>query len=252
MSKKVGLIPLTAIALFLVAGCASNGKVAVGKGNKLVNNANHLYAKGRFNQATLKYRMVTEEFPDSQYRRMAILGLADSLYKDKQYFESILYYERFLELYPLDPLTPRAQFYLAMSYYRDTDTHDRDQGETIKAIDAFDRFLRKYPDHQLAPYAIKMKAEMITLKARNSLEIARFYRRINRNQSAIIRLNEYLETYPESSDVPEALFMLAESFRAEQSLKNAAKVYIELIKKFPKNDYAQQAMAIAKTIKLNE
>lgn len=243
---------MIATALILgFTGCQS-GKQVVQKDSILASKANNFYARGRFSQATEQYRELVDEHPDSSFRRQAILSLADSLYKDKKYFEAVLYYERFIQLYPLDPLTPRAQFYLAMSYYHDTSTMDRDQTNTAKTMESFDLFLERYPKHILVPYAKTKKTDMALLRAGSKLDIARFYHRINRNQSAITRLKEFIELYQDSSEIPEALFLLADCYKAEQSFKNAALTYTVLVEKYPDSEYASKAASEAQKLKIKK
>ncbi|MGK7344344.1 MAG: outer membrane protein assembly factor BamD [Candidatus Nitrospinota bacterium M3_3B_026] len=218
----------------------------------IVDRANNLYARERFTQATDAYRQSIQENPDSPYRKTAILALADSLYKEKKYFEALLYYERFVELYPLDPLKPRAVFYMGMSYYHDSHTPDRDQTQTEKAVESFDTFLRDYPEHPLAPYAKKFKREMGDVQAASLMEIGRFYHRINKNQSAILRLTEYLEKYPAAADVPEALYLLADSYYREQAYKKSALALADLLNRFPESEYAAKAKSLARAMGLKE
>jgi len=240
-----------AVAVFL-SSCASSGPQVAQPDATLVNKASNMYARSRFSQAVDLYRKTVEENPDSPYRKQSVLGLADSLYKDKNYGEAALYYERFTELYPLDALTARSYFYQAMCFYHDTHEADRDQTNTKKAIGAFSRFVDKYPNDLMAPLARQYIAEMDSLLAGSRMEIARYYHRVGKNSAAIGRLNDFLDEYPDSIDVNEALFMLGESYYREQSFKEAAQVFIKLIEKDPAGEFGQKAAAIAQSIKLKE
>jgi len=250
MKKQLCALALTALVSGL-AGCHSDKQI-IKKDSILASRANNYYARKRLTQATELYRKLVDEHPDSSFRKQAIIALADTLYKDTKYFEAVLYYERFIQLYPLDPLTPRAQFYLAMSYYHDTTTLDRDQSSTIKTMESFAIFLKKYPKHPLAFFAKKKKIEMEQLRSKSMMDIARFYRKINRNQSAITRLKEFIDLYPDSSEIPEALFLIAEAYKAEQSFKNAALAYTLLLDKYPDSEYAPKAIIEAQKLKLNK
>lgn len=247
--KKFVLLTLAFAQTALFFGCG--GTDIIRPDAAKVNDANHFYARERFTQATEEYRKFIEENPDSTFRGKAIIGLADSLYKDKQYFESALYYERFLELYPLDDLTPRALFYLGMCSFHDATTADRDQTQTHKAVELFDEFLSKYPNHQLAGYAKNMNLKMKAIRTNSIMEVARFYHRVNKNQSAIQRLKAYLAKYPNSSAAPEAMFLLGSCYYREQAFRKAAKTFTKLIKKYPEDLYAQKAVSIADGMKIN-
>ncbi|HEB71949.1 MAG TPA: outer membrane protein assembly factor BamD [Nitrospirae bacterium] len=250
MKKQLCALALAALIPGF-SGCHSDKQI-IKKDSVLVNRANNNYARGRLTQASEEYRKLINEHPDSSFRKQAIIALADTLYKDKKYFEAVLYYERFIQLYPLDPLTSRAQFYLAMSHYNDTSTLDRDQTSTVKTVEAFEVFLKRYPKHLLVPYAKEKKRDMEQLRSKSMMDIARFYRKINRNQSAITRLNEFIDLYPDSGEAPEALFLIAECYMAEQSFKNAALAYTWILDNYPDSEYAPKAAIEAQKLKLKK
>ncbi|VAX21565.1 hypothetical protein MNBD_NITROSPINAE02-871 [hydrothermal vent metagenome] len=249
MNRLVCVMVMAALVSPLVS---CGGDKITGKGATLANRANGFYAKERFQQATNAYRLFVEQNPDSPYRRTSIIGLADSSYKEEDYFTAILYYERFLELYPIDKLTPRAVFYLGMSHYNDSHSPDRDQTPSFRAKETFAMFLERFPDHPLTPFAKKYKGEMEARIAQSEMEIIRFYSRVNQNHSAVIRLKEYIEAHPDSAEMPEAMFLLGKSYYDEQSYKKAAMVFTAVIEKYPKSDFASQAANLAKTLKIKK
>jgi outer membrane protein assembly factor BamD len=239
------------VALAATALCACASQMDIAQPDAmLIDNANNFFARGRYSQAVDLYRKSVEQNPDSPYRKGAAIGLADALYQEKQYFEATLYYERFTELYPLDPATPRAYFYLAMCHYNDIHSPDRDQANTKKAKEALNRFVEKYPDHRLAPFAKKYTAEMEYRLIESEMEVIRFYHKVNRNQAAMGRIKDHLKQHPASPFTEEALFVLGECQYREQSYKEAASTLITLIEKHPKGEYAENAAELARSIKL--
>lgn len=240
---------LVAFAAATLSACASGMDVAQPDA-MLMDNANNFYARGRYSQAIDLYRKSVEQNPDSPYRKGAAMGLADALYKEKEYFEAALYYERFTELYPLDSLTPRAYFYLAMCHYNDVHTPDRDQANTKKAKEAFARFIEKYPGHRLAALAKKFSAEMDSVLVDSEMEVIRFYHKTNKNQAAIWRIRDHMKQHPASPYTEEAMFILGECLYREQSYREAASVFITLMEKNPGGAYSAGAAELAKNIKL--
>jgi outer membrane protein assembly factor BamD len=241
---------IAALAVVAVSACASSQMDVAQPDAMLMDNANNFYSRGRYSQAVDLYRKSVEHNPDSPHRKGAALGLADALYKEKEYFEAALYYERFVELYPLDPATPRAYFYLAMCNYNDVHSPDRDQANTKKAKDAFTRFAEKYPTHLLTPLAKKFTGEMESRLIESEIEAIRFYHSVNKNQAAIRRIREHIKQYPASPFIEEALFIMGECYYREQSYKEAASVFIALIEKNPAGAYSANATKLAQTIKL--
>lgn len=250
----MGLMKLsrTLIAVFAavsISSCASGPDVAQPDA-MLIDNANNFFSRGRFSQSVELYRKSVEQNPDSPFRKGAAIGLADSLYKEKEFFEAALYYERFTELYPLDPITPRAYFYKAMCHYSDVRSPDRDQTNTKKAKEAFETFIRKYPNHNLATVAKKLAGEMNDHLIDSEMDVIRYYHRASRNQGAIWRIKDHIQKYPASPHTEEALFIMGECYYREQAYKEAASTFIALIEKNPKGEFSTKAAELAKEIKL--
>ncbi|MDH4184453.1 MAG: outer membrane protein assembly factor BamD [Nitrospinota bacterium] len=245
LGRALGLALATAAAFIHLSGCVEFKKEMVADDSLLLNKANNFFARSRFNQATDSYRKLVEGYPDSSYKKVGLIGLADSLYKEGQFEEADLYYSRFVELYPLDEMTPRALFYYGMSQVMLTSTPDRSQTKTKTAINVFDEFTRRYPDNNLTPSAAWHKKQMEAMLAESKLEVARFYHRTGRNAAAINRLREFLEENPATPDAPEAMFLLGECLMREQAYKRAAEVFTVLIGAHPDSPWALKARATA-------
>ncbi|MBF0169786.1 MAG: outer membrane protein assembly factor BamD [Nitrospinae bacterium] len=236
--------------LFLAAGCATDPLIQ--PDSVTVNQANNFYARERFSQAIEVYRKAIDENPDSPYRRQALLGLADSLYKDGQFFEAVVYYERFGELYPLDPLTPRALFYMGMCHYQDALDPDRDQTNTDKAIHHFKVFLELYPSSKYSPFAKGFKEEMEARRIESRLEVAQFYFRLDKNVAAIRRIRDFLTLHPGAAQEAEAFFMLATCYYREEAFSKAAQVYTILLERYPDSPWAKEAIPYAEKLRIKK
>lgn len=236
--------------LLLLAGCA--GDTVIQPDSVTVNQANNFYARERFTQAVRIYRKAIDENPDSPYRRQALLGLADALYKNLEYFEAEVYYERFAELYPLDPLTPRALFYMGMCFYQDSLDADRDQTNTDKAIHHFTVFLTAYPSSKYAPFAQRFKEEMEARRIESRLAVAEFYFRLDQNVAAIGRIRDFLTRHPGAPQEAHAFFILATAYYREEAFDKAAQVYTILLERYPESEWAKKAISYAEKLKIKK
>ncbi|MDH5477162.1 MAG: outer membrane protein assembly factor BamD [Nitrospinota bacterium] len=246
--KAARMVVVSALLVATLSGCAETAVELITDDTLLLNKANNFYSRLRYNQASEAYRKVMDEYPDSKYRKAAVIGLADSLYKEGQFDESNLYYERFVEMYPMDDMTPRALFYFGMSHMMLTSTADRSQKKTHMARKVFEEFVIRYPDNALAPTAAIYMERMENMLAQSKLEVARFYFRTNKNAAAIGRLTEFIEKNPKSSDIPEAMFILGQSYMREQSYRKAAEVFTILIGNHPKSEWAAKAQETASNL----
>lgn len=243
---RAALLPL----ILTMAGCV--GDPLIQPDSVTVNQANNYYARERFTQAVTVYRKAIDESPDSPYRRQALVGLADALYKDQQYFEAVVYYERFAELYPLDPLTPRALFYMGVCFYEDSLDAERDQTNTDKAIHHFSVFLESYPQSKYAPFAKRFKEEMEARRIQSRIEVAAFYLRMDQNISAIRRTRDFLTLHPGAPQEPQAFFILATAYYREEAFDKAAQVYTILLDRYPESEWAAKAIPYAEKLKIKK
>ncbi len=243
---RAALMPL----LMMVAGCA--GDQLIQPDSVTVNQGNNYYARERFSQAVTVYRKAIDENPDSPYRRQALVGLADALYKDQQYFEAVVYYERFAELYPLDPLTPRALFYMGMCFYQDSYDPERDQTNTDKGIHHFEVFLQTYSKSKYAPFAERFKKEMEGKRIQSRIEVADFYLRLDKNVSAIRRARDFLTRYPGAPQEAQAFYILGAAYYREEAFAKAAQVYTILLERYPDSEWAKRAIPYAEKLKIKK
>lgn len=241
-----------ALLIFVITFSACSSVEIMEPDAVTTNRANHSYAKSDFGQAAEVYRRLIEKNPDSRYRKMAYIGIADAFYKDKSYIEAQIYYDQFIEQFPLDRLTNRALFYNGMCYYLDVTTSDRDQASAKKGIELFKKYERQYPGLPLAPFAKTYRVKLESIVTESEIGIVRFYYKVDKSMSAIRRLQDFILEYPDSEFMPEALFMLGDSFLREQSYRKSAVAFDQLIRKYPDSHFARMAISKAERIKIKK
>jgi len=156
------------------------------------------FEHGKYYKAKESFEALLSRFPFSEYSLLAELKAADSNYYLGNYEESVLQYMDFEEHHPTNEAIPYVMFQIAMSYYKQIGTIDRDAENSNKAIYSFSRLLRAFPD---SPY--KDEATARIKAARNFLAIheyyvASFYERTGGYKQAEARLEYLLKEYPES------------------------------------------------------
>lgn len=205
--------------------------------------ANRQLGEKHERQARQYYQELVEKFPDSSQKVLAQFNIAESLYREKNYLEARFEYQKFLELYPTHPWASRAQFQIGMCSLRDIHSFDRDQRTTEEALRAFRQFRRQYPQDPLIQQA---EAHIQTLRARlaqREFAVARFYYRKKAYHAAIGRLLNLIQVYPTMPDLDAALYILAESYRAEENYVKAQRVLRLLVDQFPTSTYVSRARA---------
>ncbi len=120
---------------------------------------------------------------------------------------------------PADPLEAQTNYQAAFNLLK--------QAEYNKAIDAFDKFLVKYPNSQYSENAQYWMAE--------ALYVTRRY------NEAITEYMKLVSTYPQSQRVPNSLLKIGYSYYEMGQADEAQKILQDLIQKFPGTTAARDA-----------
>lgn len=205
-------------------------------------------SRNRETQARQYYEQLLEQYPESEYKAQAQFKIAEALYNDKSYLEARFEYQKFLELYPAHPLASRAQFQIGMCNVQEVQTYDRDQRRTQEALRTFRQFRRQYPQDALVGDAEAQIRLLRSRLAEHEFAVARFYYRKKAYHAAIGRLLNLVQVYPDLPKMDVVLYMLADSYRAEENYVKAQRVFQMLVDRFPSSTYQARARAQLRTL----
>ncbi|NRA99615.1 MAG: outer membrane protein assembly factor BamD [Rhodobacteraceae bacterium] len=153
-------------------------------------------------------------YPFSDYARRALIMQAFSYHRDKDYENSRASAQRYIDLYPTDDDAAYAQFLLALSYYDQIDDVGRDQGLTFQALQSLRTVIEVYPESSYARSAILKFDLAFDHLAGKEMEIGRYYLRRGHYAAAINRFRVVVEDFQTTTQTPEALYRLVESYLA--------------------------------------
>jgi outer membrane protein assembly factor BamD len=232
---------LLLISISLLSGCTAVNKKENIPPDQLIKKGKQFSKKQDYIKAKDSFKQVLEDYPDSKERVPALMLLAKASYLDQEYEEAKFHYKKFIELYPAKSYVDRAHFYKAMCDFRLMEIATRDQTNTHAALEGFDDFIKNFPKSPFYPKAVKKREATLQVLAQSVFEIGKFYYRTGAYQSAISRLENMRETYPNQKFVEEATFLIAESYYEEENYDKAIYTYKELIKKYPKSQFSTDA-----------
>ncbi|MGI4878724.1 MAG: outer membrane protein assembly factor BamD, partial [Janthinobacterium lividum] len=224
------LLPLFAVALIL-SGCASTknkkDRPYVARDvDTLYNVAVNTLRTQQYKLAAAQFDEVERQHPYSVWARRSQLMSAYSYYVAQQYSDAILSAQRFLSLHPGSREAPYAYYVVAISYYEQITTVDRDQKITSQALDALQELIRRYPNTEYAADA-RLKVDLTRDHlAGKEMEVGRFYQSNKLFIAAVDRFRTVVDQYSTTSHTPEALHRLVECYLAlglpEEAKKSAA------------------------------
>ena len=163
-------------------------------------------------EAGEQFAEVERLYPYSEWAKRAMLMSAFAYHEGALYAESRAAAERYLEFFPADVDAPYAQFLIALSYYDQIVDIGRDQSNAFEALQEMRDIIERYPDSEYAKSA-QLKFELaLDHLAGKEMEIGRYYLARGHYTAAINRFRVVVEDYQTTTQTPEALHRLVESY----------------------------------------
>jgi outer membrane protein assembly factor BamD len=148
---------------------------------------------------------IVQNGPYSDVAPHAQLCIGAAREKQKDYPEAVKAYETAADRYHNQPaIASDALFLEGVSYQKQSQTAEYDQGTAAKAIAAFTDFTTLYPDDKRV---LEVQKAIVALKAeqvRGNYEIAQFYEKSKKWNGALVYYNEVLQLDPNSTYAAQA------------------------------------------------
>ncbi len=226
------LLPLNItliLALVLISGCATT------KTKDLSKDPEAAYASARekvhdedYGIATKQLEKFTANFPYSKHAVPAQLLRIYAAYKGGEIVLSETLSRRFIDQHPQHKNVDYAEYILAMSYYKQRTSAERDITMHKSAIDAFERLIKEHPRSNYAADAQSHIQALYNVLAKHELMIGKFYFDHDRFVASANRFQELVRLYQTTPSIEEALYYLSASY-AKMGLRRDARQTIAII-----------------------
>jgi outer membrane protein assembly factor BamD len=198
--RKIIISKIVILALLLpliFSGCSYFNKKEIAKVSPevLYSRASAEYKDGHYKKAQESFLKLKEEYPLHELAILAEIGIADSLYSDKEYAEAGNAYSDFVSLHPTNENVPYALYQLGMCHYNEIGDIDRDQTETIKAKKEWEKLVARYPENKFSAMAEKLILECKKMLAENEFYVGRFYLKQKKYKAALSRFEKVARDY---------------------------------------------------------
>ena len=197
--------------------------------------------KGLYDDAIKSWEKVRDSFYSPELTMLAELKMAETYYTAERYPEAASAYSDFLKQYPGEQRNGAATYWLGMSYYRQILAIDRDQTNTRNALNVFQDLLRSFPDEREESEIRPLIQQCRNQLAAHEVYVGRFYLRTKHYQSAIKRLTEVIQQYPDYPQLEEAYFYLLSAYLKLENRERAEAVFQQLSAAFPDSPYIVKA-----------
>jgi outer membrane protein assembly factor BamD len=231
---------LILIIFFTSISCSTNTKKVEYKErsvDEIYNSAMNLLDSKKYKKSSQEFEEVERLHPYSIWATRAQLMSAYVQYKLNDYGASITAANKYIELHPGANDIDYAYYLIALCYYEQINDFRRDQSNTSFALDSFNNLIRRFPDSEYTRDS-KLKLDLVKdhLAARE-MNVGRTYQDSDNYIAAINRFKIVVDSYSQTSHLPEALARLTELYFM-LGLYNEAKVYASVLgHNYPNNKW---------------
>ncbi|MEL6167900.1 MAG: outer membrane protein assembly factor BamD [Pseudomonadota bacterium] len=169
-------------------------------------------ANANADEAARFFGEVERLYPYSEWAKRALIMQAFSYHRDRDYENSRIAAQRYIDFYPADEDAAYAQYLLALSYYDQIDDVGRDQGLTFQALQSLRTVIERYPESEYASASILKFDLAFDHLAAKEMEVGRFYLKRGHYAAAVNRFRVVVEDFQTTEQTPEALHRLVESY----------------------------------------
>jgi len=243
MKRSLRVLSVLLLAAALLSGCSLFGKRA-----QPIQPVDVLYRNGQtklegsdFENARDAFEKIVTHYADTEYAPLARFLIAETYYREPVYDKAIKELEAFMAFYPSHRIADLVQYRLALSYYNQVKPVEQDQTNTAKALEAFRKLVKEYPDSRYAPDALSKIDLCRERLAQKELWIANYnFTRLN-YAAALPRIDTILKEYPRTLVVPETLYLLGEILTAQGKPAEAQRAYQQLADQYPHTEWGRRA-----------
>ena len=188
---------------------------------------------------------IRDNYPQSEFRAASRLGIGETYEQEgtlEAYVRALAEFQDFLSLYPTHPRAPYAQYKVGMVHYHQMRNPERDQQETLSAIQEFQAFMERYPTAQeLIPEVEQRLRESRNRLSEHNFTVGHFYYRFKTYAGAISRFRQILDDDPNYTARDEVYYYLAESFAAVRNEAEALPYFARILEEFDTSEFAEPA-----------
>jgi len=207
LMKRVTIVVIA--MLFVSSGCAWFKTQEEKSANELITEGMENFEDGKYKKAVESFQKLKDWYPFSKYAILAELKVADAHFYEEQYEEAIFSYEEFETLHPRNEAIPYVIYQIGRCYFKQVDTIDRDQSNTQKALDTFNRLIKTYPDNEYSKKALAHRTKCQKLMAGHDMYVGKYYYKSKHYKAALHRFKSVLSTYPDVGAHHQALHYIA-------------------------------------------
>lgn len=248
------IVPILLLFFVLFSGCSKKKpdlESTSGSSDEALFNLGEKWIKKDSEKARLYFRQVIDSFPQSILAQRAKLRIADSYFQQKDEGSLLIAeseYREFISMYPFSPLASYARYQVAMTFYNRMHKPGRDQTNTLRAIEEFEKLLNDYPYAKEVEDARNKLKKCKDYYTEHIYMIGLHYYKFKAYRAAVNRLKEALEYNPDFSKIDRLYYYLGDALINTNNKDEGKAYFSKLISSFPNSKYSRKAQKKLKKI----
>ena len=190
-----GILLILLLAGMVGCGWWKGSPVRGGTPERLYQSGYQNYHEGDYEKAIEAFQRLQEQYPLSDLALKAELGIADSHYSAGDFVEAEMSYLDFASLHPTNENVPYAMYQIGMCHFQQIGAVDRDQTETLRAKQAFERLVARFPQSKFSMLAEKMIRDCKQKLAEHEFYVGNFYFKLKLYTAALGRFETIRREY---------------------------------------------------------
>lgn len=250
------LLPILILAttlLFSLTGCKTTAPLDAYQGYT----DQQIFQRGEKNMQKKNYEAAVKDFealdalyPFGQYSQQGQREIITAYYESGDNDAALAAADRYIRLYPRSNDVDSA-YYLKgiintgpslswVTKWMYADPVTRDVSAEKAAFQDFTTLVERFPNSKYAPEARKRMAELRNLIAQHDLNIAQYYLERKTYVAAVNRATDLLKNYPGTPQIPAALSIIVQGYRALNEPDSANAAQNILLTKYPNSIEAKK------------
>jgi outer membrane protein assembly factor BamD len=251
MRKVIALIAVFSV-LVLIVSCGKFRKYERSQDWRVKYEAGlNYYAKKDYYRASVLFEQILPIVRGLPEGEKVQFYLAYCQYHDKLYLLASEQFRTFYETYGRSSLAEEARYMFAYSLYASSPSWNLDQSSSVDAMAAMQEYLNQYPNSKFRDQAIDVINSTQVKLEKKGFENAYQYYKMKQYKAAVIAMNNFKMSFPDSKFIEEAYFLVIDSefklatksVRSKQveRYRSVVENYKEFLERYPESKFLKDA-----------
>jgi len=256
---KIKQTIILSFLLFVATSCGNFTKVLnKGTSAEQYTLATELYEAGKHNKALQLFEKILPAYRGKPQMERIQYMVSDANYQTKNYLLAAYHFDRFTKNYPKSTKKEIASYLSAYSYYLSIPKSSLDQSDTLTAIEAFQKFIDKYPSSDKINEANELVKEIQLRLEEKEYDIAYQYYHTENYKAAVVAFDNFISDNLGTPYKEKALFykskaahdlaMKSVASKKEERIKDALKALNRLEYNFKESKYTIELEKLRKNL----